>query len=748
MEYTQQEINNFYSKYSCCFASLATDYTNSLAIGAFDCGQKLDKLLQFKSYLDILKCYKVDTCIINQPEVESTSSSWYFGIGNFSGTITYYMVIDGVETFLGSGTSVSTIVDDINNNTDASGATAVLGEGGYFTIYSPLGCFVKADLYGIKSPSGTIPASQVVFNKGRCAKEENCEQYTEEQLNCISNEDLDKILFWLKQTCLTVKNKPTISEIECTSSENEYTFEVNQSIVIQAGDSIEVERNGNTYTISNPLPDRTVSITAGSNITVTGTYPNFTISSTGGGSTTLMVDVTNAELITALTTGAITKGVIYRVTDAIGGIVQVIGRGFGSVTKAAYREGKFDTTLTQVIGIYGTYNPLTNTFLEQGRIATEPTVNEDLGHGYYVGQELKTLDTGITYKCTDATNAAAVWEEVSIGTVDVVGSVVDGNIPIFFGTTGKLLKDGGSNLASKVNANSAITAATKTKITYDTKGLVTAGADATTADIADSSNKRYVTDTNLTVINNTSGTNTGDNATNTQYSGLAASKADIASPTFTGTITTPAIIVSSETASRVAIIDGSKNIKSADTATYPSLTELSYVKNVTSPIQTQINGLQVPIVSCGNGTAVTGTTANTYSKGLLIPANSRTANNAPQVDMRVVKTGTAGTLTMRLYWNTTNDLSGSPILLGTTDAAANTTLTKTTARILAIEVAAGTGAGTKVTPSSTAANSDWGSFGAALSTVAIDWTSNGYLICAVQNGSSGDSSVCNLIKLH
>jgi hypothetical protein len=58
--------------------------------------------------------------------------------------------------------------------------------------------------------------------------------------------------------------------------------------------------------------------------------------------------------------------------------------------------------------------------------------------------------------------------------------------------------------------NAPITGATKTKITYDTKGLVTAGADATTADIADSTNKRYVTDANLTVINNTSGTNTGD----------------------------------------------------------------------------------------------------------------------------------------------------------------------------------------------------------------------------------------------
>lgn len=53
------------------------------------------------------------------------------------------------------------------------------------------------------------------------------------------------------------------------------------------------------------------------------------------------------------------------------------------------------------------------------------------------------------------------------------------------------------------------------------------------------------------------------------------------------------IILNAETASRVAIIDGSKNIKSADTATYPSLTELSYVKGVTSAIQTQMDTKQV-----------------------------------------------------------------------------------------------------------------------------------------------------------
>ena len=50
-----------------------------------------------------------------------------------------------------------------------------------------------------------------------------------------------------------------------------------------------------------------------------------------------------------------------------------------------------------------------------------------------------------------------------------------------------------TDLAGKVAGNTAITGATKTKITYDAKGLVTAGADATTSDIAEGSNL-YFTD--------------------------------------------------------------------------------------------------------------------------------------------------------------------------------------------------------------------------------------------------------------
>jgi hypothetical protein len=82
-------------------------------------------------------------------------------------------------------------------------------------------------------------------------------------------------------------------------------------------------------------------------------------------------------------------------------------------------------------------------------------------------------------------------------------------------------------------------------------------------------------------------------------------KANIASPTFTGTVTTPAIIVSSETINTIASFDASKNVKSLPTATYPSLTELTYVKGVTSAIQTQLNAKQATLTNPITGTGTT-----------------------------------------------------------------------------------------------------------------------------------------------
>lgn len=49
------------------------------------------------------------------------------------------------------------------------------------------------------------------------------------------------------------------------------------------------------------------------------------------------------------------------------------------------------------------------------------------------------------------------------------------------------------------------------------------------------------------------------------------------------------VLISGLTASQLVATDGSKNLVSLAVATYPSLTEVSYVKGVTSAIQTQLD---------------------------------------------------------------------------------------------------------------------------------------------------------------
>lgn len=99
-----------------------------------------------------------------------------------------------------------------------------------------------------------------------------------------------------------------------------------------------------------------------------------------------------------------------------------------------------------------------------------------------------------------------------------------------------------SELADKLDSNTPITGDTKTKITYDANGLVTGGADATTADINDSLNRRYVSDVDLTTLSNTSGINSGDEVQATQtVAGIAeiATVAEINTGTDDTRIITP-----------------------------------------------------------------------------------------------------------------------------------------------------------------------------------------------------------------
>jgi len=140
-------------------------------------------------------------------------------------------------------------------------------------------------------------------------------------------------------------------------------------------------------------------------------------------------------------------------------------------------------------------------------IGGEKTFSSNTSHDLGLRIKHGTSSSGIGY-----TGIGANENQLIVGTLGASQALTFPNTAnynyTFPSATGTLSLT--SDLTSIVDSNTAITGATKIKITYDSKGLVTSGADATTAYIADSLNKRYVTDANLTTIGNTSGTNSGD----------------------------------------------------------------------------------------------------------------------------------------------------------------------------------------------------------------------------------------------
>jgi hypothetical protein len=156
--------------------------------------------------------------------------------------------------------------------------------------------------------------------------------------------------------------------------------------------------------------------------------------------------------------------------------------------------------------------------------------------------------------------------------------------------------------------------------------------------------------------------------------------------------------------------------------------------------------------SASSGSVVTGTTNNTFSKALFVPANSYTIDDVPEVSARVRRvTGATGngSYTARVYWNVTPDIAGTPLLLSIAPTVLNTANSVYFSRNVAIVSATNS---TTVTELAGAYASDFGtnangSLARAPSNVAIDWTQNGYIVVAIQFNSSLGSGYCELIKI-
>lgn len=101
----------------------------------------------------------------------------------------------------------------------------------------------------------------------------------------------------------------------------------------------------------------------------------------------------------------------------------------------------------------------------------------------------------------DSSGLAASVADASTSAKGVIEIATDAEASTGTATT---LAVNPKQLATKVTANAAITAATKCKVTYDAKGLVTAGADLVASDIPDLSST-YVATTRIGAANGVAG---------------------------------------------------------------------------------------------------------------------------------------------------------------------------------------------------------------------------------------------------
>lgn len=178
------------------------------------------------------------------------------------------------------------------------------------------------------------------------------------------------------------------------------------------------------------------------------------------------------------------------------------------------------------------------------------------------------------------------------------------------------------------------------------------------------------------------GSITGTLSSQTDLQSALDLKAPLASPTFTGTVTAPDIDnatttvsnyveFTNELANTLLALDGSKRTLSLSTSTYPSLTELSYVKGVTSAIQTQLNTKQATISLTTTGTSGAATfianvlnipqyqAAGTYVTSVSGTTNRITSSGGttPAIDIAATYVGqtsitTLGTITTGVWTGT------------------------------------------------------------------------------------------------
>lgn len=121
-----------------------------------------------------------------------------------------------------------------------------------------------------------------------------------------------------------------------------------------------------------------------------------------------------------------------------------------------------------------------------GKVDVSDTTTTELG---YVHGVTSAIQTQLNNKQATVTGAATTITSDDLTSNKALISNANGKVAVSTVTSTELGYVSGvtsaiqTQLNSKVDANTAITGATKCKITYDSKGLVTAGADLASSDV-------------------------------------------------------------------------------------------------------------------------------------------------------------------------------------------------------------------------------------------------------------------------
>ena len=148
----------------------------------------------------------------------------------------------------------------------------------------------------------------------------------------------------------------------------------------------------------------------------------------------------------------------------------------------------------------------------------------------------------------------------------------------------------------------------------------------------------------------------------------------------------------------------------------------------------QSNYLQIVSKDIADSAALTGTTAITLMKSVLIPANTYATGDVVKILSRAIRNTTTGTASNYFYINTTNSLTGAT-LVGTQTAAV---IYYAQERVLYIKSATNS---ETINSSNSVSGSEIAVFGFASSNLNIDWSVNQYIIAAFQNAAVGNSTV-------